>query len=125
MSNEYPMFQCRSCEKDEVEEFSYQREFGVCQECAEGIANHYNMAHGGRWLTWPNDPAPRSERKPISGETRFAVFRRDDFTCQICGGTEGELTVDHIVPVSKGGTDEMSNFRTACRRCNCSRGNRE
>ena len=49
------------------------------------------------------------------------VFVRDDFTCMYCGKTnlEGkDLTVDHIVPVSKGGKDTYENTVTACRACN-------
>ena len=47
--------------------------------------------------------------------------------CCWCGSSveEGEhLTLDHFVPVSKGGTNEADNLLTSCRRCNSARGNR-
>lgn len=46
------------------------------------------------------------------------VFQRDNYTCQYCGKIGGILEVDHITPFSKGGSDELSNLTTSCRRCN-------
>lgn len=50
--------------------------------------------------------------------TRFEVFKRDRFTCQYCGKKGGELEVDHVKPLCQGGTDELSNLKTACFECN-------
>jgi len=52
---------------------------------------------------------------------RFVVFRRDKFTCQFCGRTArsgAELTIDHVIPSSKGGDDSWGNLVTACHECN-------
>lgn len=46
------------------------------------------------------------------------VFQRDNYTCQYCGKIGGILEVDHIIPFSKDGSDNMSNLTTSCRRCN-------
>lgn len=46
------------------------------------------------------------------------VFKRDNYTCQYCGQIGGKLEADHIIPFSKGGSDEMSNLITSCRKCN-------
>lgn len=46
------------------------------------------------------------------------VFLRDNYTCQYCGKVGGKLEADHIIPFSKGGTDDMDNLVTACRKCN-------
>lgn len=51
------------------------------------------------------------------------VFIRDDFECQECG-SDYDLTVDHIIPKSKGGLDTYSNLETLCRKCNCDKGNK-
>ena len=61
-----------------------------------------------------------AKRKPIAKSVRFEVFKRDKFTCQYCGESAPSVTleVDHIVPVSKGGTDEIMNLITSCRDCN-------
>ncbi|MEV0085238.1 HNH endonuclease [Saccharopolyspora sp. NPDC050642] len=56
----------------------------------------------------------------VSKRLRYEVLRRDGHTCRYCGRTAPEvtLTVDHVVPVALGGTDEPSNLVAACRDCN-------
>ena len=56
--------------------------------------------------------------------TRRAVFARDSWTCQYCG-SRSNLTVDHVIPRSKGGSDSLENLRAACQRCNYGRGARD
>lgn len=46
------------------------------------------------------------------------VFSRDSYTCQYCLKKGGLLEVDHVTPISKGGSNRLSNLTTACRRCN-------
>lgn len=60
------------------------------------------------------------------GEVPFSkknVFRRDHYSCQYCGFS-GELTLDHIIPRSRGGSTEWGNVVCCCRRCNSKKGNR-
>lgn len=61
-----------------------------------------------------------SDRKPLSKRLRFAVFKRDLFTCQYCGATPPNvvLEIDHIEPVAAGGDDDETNLVTACFDCN-------
>lgn len=61
-----------------------------------------------------------AERKSLSKKIRFEVFKRDKFTCQYCGKSAPDvvLEVDHIKPISKGGSNEMINLVTACFDCN-------
>jgi 5-methylcytosine-specific restriction endonuclease McrA len=54
--------------------------------------------------------------------TRRAVFARDDWTCQYCGA-RSNLTVDHVVPRSKGGTSSWDNIVASCAPCNRRKGN--
>src|SRR5262245_45542433 len=56
----------------------------------------------------------------VTVRTRFEVFKRDEFTCQYCGRKSPEvvLEVDHIIPVSDGGTDDPINLWTSCWDCN-------
>jgi 5-methylcytosine-specific restriction endonuclease McrA len=49
---------------------------------------------------------------------RRNVFRRDNNTCQYCGHIGGDLTLDHILPRSRGGRSLWENIVTACRECN-------
>jgi 5-methylcytosine-specific restriction endonuclease McrA len=54
--------------------------------------------------------------------TRREVFVRDRYTCQYCGASHGDLTLDHVVPRSRGGTNTWENLVTACRSCNHRKG---
>ncbi len=56
--------------------------------------------------------------------SRRNVFRRDRYTCQYCGRSGVELTLDHVVPKSRGGRTTWENLVTACRTCNTKKGNR-
>jgi len=58
---------------------------------------------------------------PIWMIKRKVVMDRDRHVCQYCGSIE-ELTVDHIWPKKKGGSDNISNLITACKNCNLSKG---
>jgi 5-methylcytosine-specific restriction endonuclease McrA len=53
--------------------------------------------------------------------TRHNVFKRDHFTCQYCG-TNRDLTLDHLIPRSKGGKSNWTNLVTACKSCNAKKG---
>ena len=61
-----------------------------------------------------------TDRKALSKKTRFEIFKRDSFTCQYCGKSAPDviLQVDHIMPVSKGGDNDITNLITACTSCN-------
>jgi len=52
--------------------------------------------------------------------TRAAVYARDRMTCLYCGFkfTAGELSLDHVVPVARGGKTTWSNLATCCKPCN-------
>ncbi|MEM7712440.1 MAG: HNH endonuclease [Cyanobacteria bacterium P01_A01_bin.68] len=54
---------------------------------------------------------------------RREILRRDNHTCQYCGSTK-HLTLDHVIPRSKGGQHTWDNVVTACERCNSKKGDR-
>lgn len=54
----------------------------------------------------------------VSKRTRYEVLRRDDFTCRYCRSKDNELHVDHVTPVSLGGSDKPDNLVAACKDCN-------
>ncbi|HPO63646.1 MAG TPA: HNH endonuclease [Candidatus Kapabacteria bacterium] len=56
--------------------------------------------------------------------SRKNVLRRDENRCQYCGKRDIEMTIDHIIPKSRGGTDSWENLVTACKHCNNKKGNR-
>ena len=64
------------------------------------------------------------KRKSIRKTTllKWDVFERDNFTCKHWGKRK-DLEMDHIIPVTKGGKDVLSNLQTLCKRCNLLKGN--
>lgn len=50
--------------------------------------------------------------------SRRTIFARDEYTCQYCGQTAKDLTIDHVIPKRHGGPTAWDNLVTACRRCN-------
>ena len=63
----------------------------------------------------------RTRRKGISFSKKN-ILRRDNFTCQYCGCNENALTVDHILPKSRGGKSNWKNVVVACKPCNLMKG---
>lgn len=59
-------------------------------------------------------------RKGISLKNRYAVLKRDDFKCVLCGNSAKEdiLMIDHVIPIVRGGNNDINNLRTLCRQCN-------
>lgn len=56
--------------------------------------------------------------------SRKNILRRDGHKCQYCGRSDLPLTVDHVIPKSKGGKDTWENLVTACIKCNNKKGDR-
>ena len=65
-------------------------------------------------------------RREASSMKRLRIYMRDKFRCQYCGDkkTAGELTLDHILPRSRGGDNSPVNVVTACVACNNRKGDR-
>ena len=69
---------------------------------------------------------PRRFRRQV---TNTFLFARDDYRCQYCGRTGGDLrhreclTRDHLIPLSRGGGNDWDNVVTACSSCNTRKGN--
>ena len=55
--------------------------------------------------------------------SRRNILKRDNNTCMYCGMRE-KLTLDHIIPKSRGGDDSWENLVSACTTCNHKKGNR-
>ena len=64
---------------------------------------------------------PRTTRTGIPEDVRVAVWRRDNGHCVRCGSRE-RLEYDHIVPVSRGGSNTVRNIELLCEMCNRSKG---
>jgi 5-methylcytosine-specific restriction endonuclease McrA len=76
------------------------------------IPEHIRLVGGNPERHWKMPPVSRRE-----------VLRRDGHACQYCGSTK-HLTLDHVLPRSKGGLHSWDNVVTACERCNSAKGDR-
>lgn len=58
--------------------------------------------------------------------SRENIFARDNYTCQYCGREfkSRELTLDHVLPKSRGGKDDWENIVACCKHCNQTKANR-
>lgn len=70
------------------------------------------------YLVYLNNKRLESRNIDLWNEIRRQVFIRDKFTCTYCKSVGGILECDHIIPYSKGGSNELENLTTACRKCN-------
>ncbi len=85
---------------------------------------HHDDAH--KCASRPPGPVRSSScfnrRRPTGWEPkRQAVFQRDGRVCQYCLAPTARPECDHIVPVSRGGSDDARNLATACKPCNASK----
>jgi hypothetical protein len=63
----------------------------------------------------------RRELGCVRAVTLRSLAERDGYACQKCGTTK-DLHIDHIVPVARGGTNDLSNLQFLCRSCNSAKG---
>jgi 5-methylcytosine-specific restriction endonuclease McrA len=76
------------------------------------VSEHIRLTVGNPERHWKVPPVNRRE-----------VLRRDNHTCQYCGSTK-HLTLDHVIPRSKGGQHTWDNVVTACEKCNSTKSDR-
>lgn len=67
---------------------------------------------------------PKGTPRPSSAEwiiLTAQAYERDGRVCSYCGDLDGPFAVDHVVPLAKGGNNDLSNLTVACRGCNSSK----
>lgn len=127
---------CRQCSPSVARRLSAR----TCKRCGIGLSK--------KWITLCAD-CKRSQKRdegkswrkrcralglPYEPIVRTIVFERDGWRCQICGrstpkrlkGTSHKRspTLDHRIPLSRGGPHQYENVQCACRECNTTKGNR-
>ena len=65
---------------------------------------------------------PRLSRK--YKEVRLKALARDGYVCHYCGAENKDMTIDHIIPISKGGSHTMGNVRLVHMGCNSKKSDR-
>jgi len=97
-------------------------EVGQLIDLCHNKVNQFKEHHGDK--VWQH----RSRnRKAMSGTVRYEVLKRSNYRCELCGinAEDKALEVDHIVPKSLGGKDDLTNYQALCYTCNASKGNRD
>ena len=85
-------------------------------DCYGGVFDYLEVTNRTRFKRW-------RARLSFTDAQRAEVYQRDGHKCRHCGIGEN-LSVDHIVPWSRGGEHSMDNFQTLCRSCNSRKGAR-
>lgn len=77
-------------------------------------------------LQAPEPPRSKGALRWEATKLRMDVFRRDAMACAYCRRkiNLSDAHIDHVVPLSQGGSNDLSNLATACRDCNLSKGAR-
>ena len=77
-------------------------------------------AHGFQRYQPEPKPKDRNQRKAVSPGKIVAAMQKSNGVCVACG-TDERLQVDHIIPVSRGGTNDLDNLQMLCKSCNASK----
>lgn len=101
---------------EEAKEFILNTD--ISRLCTADKLKFVPMYTTGRFVfVWNSKRLSQSEWAKL----REFVFGRDDYTCQYCGIRGKSLECDHVVPVSRGGSNDTQNLVTACKTCNQSK----
>jgi 5-methylcytosine-specific restriction endonuclease McrA len=121
----YPFWCCDACGGGTFEPFVVGGVILLCDSCSGSVANYWNHAHSGEYITWPNQRFQNNKdnRSKISASKRKRLHERDAYRCRYCGGYEN-LVLDHVIPLSRDGSDDDENLVTACWSCNSRKSDR-
>lgn len=120
---------CTLCEEKTSDIKRIDNDLYLCYYCWSSVGETVTN-HGGR-MTWEERLEVKLQEdrlleirreevrtRNISSELRTKIYERDKYRCRYCGGYEGGLCIDHIIPISKNGTTEEHNLATSCTSCN-------
>ena len=93
------------------------------QERMADFVTRYDPRKGEPTPPPPEPKVPPGRSRTETRKRRTEVFERDGYKCVTCG-TSDHLTLDHRIPRSRGGTNELENLQTMCFPCNNRKGNK-
>lgn len=110
-----------NCEGSRVSSSTYESRFGGWRRALEAFVEWANASD--ELYDLPRYEKPKSNRikRDISWRCRARVLMRDGARCQLCGATPQKgatLHIDHVIPFSKGGGNEIENLQVLCEYCN-------
>jgi hypothetical protein len=103
----------------EVEKLTYQQVSALRALCEQRIGEFLESRGVSPW------DCRLLEVDPVPTSTRYEVLKRAGGRCQLCHTNERPLHVDHIVPRSKGGTNDLVNLQALCDECNLGKSNKD
>lgn len=89
-----------------------KKDFSLCMRCIDLLWRDHCMKYVKAY-----DPRVKTARPHISKALRDGIFERDNSRCKDCGSTE-DLSIDHIIPFSRGGATGETNLQILCMPCN-------
>ena len=127
---------CIKCKEEKDESMFHKHKMGksgvrtVCKPCRNYLSREFKKEHrdatreyNKRWKQEHPEMcrAQKHKRRVMSTNSPFPKEFKLGSYCWVCLSTE-KLTVDHIIPVSRGGTNSIENLITLCGSCNSSKG---
>lgn len=103
-----------------------EKDLHICTECIMDIAECFIEFSRGGYIFWLEEMIQKyfkkkSNRKYLTKKMREKVLEKYHHSCLHCNTSEN-LSIDHIKPVSKGGTNKFSNLQILCKSCNSKKG---
>lgn len=115
-------------QEKQMSEINWNNFHFTCSNCNYPVeygdeSIHYKGLCPKRVVVKTSEDIMRSKWDRMRSRVSKKIFSRDGFVCVACGSTKN-LTIDHIVPIKRGGNNSLSNLRTLCQSCNSKKGDR-
>ena len=107
---------------------TWQFETNICDKCNYDLRQEKNFEQDKTEYR----SEPKTWRDRVKDAVKIQIYERDGYICQYCGlycyesyiQNSGAVTIDHMLPVSAGGTSDIENLVTCCRECNMRKTNK-
>ena len=107
---------------------TYCKRFGSFHKALEAFVSSIRESTANVEVNSTKPQKSKKNPRSINYRTRFKVLQRDGCKCCICGASPAidshvVLHIDHVIPVSKGGSSDITNLQTLCSKCNLGKSN--